>query len=385
MNANTNQIFFALIRSAIHGDQIGGTERAALSGEVLQSVLALSEKHDLAHLVGYALSSNAIAEQEQAQQLQMTQIKALYRYEQLRHALEELCGVLEDAQIPFMPLKGSVIRELYPEPWLRTSCDIDILVHEEDLDRAVAHLTAVGWSVRGNKNYHDISLYSPTGVHLELHFNIKENIDRIDAVLERVWEYSAPIDGKRYEYRQTNEFLLFHFFAHMSYHFVAGGCGVRPLLDISILQDRLTYDESAFAALCAAAGLTRFCACVAELIHVWFEGAAPTPLTAKMEAYIMSGGVYGIGANHVAVQRARRGGRLRYLCSRLFVPYRILKTRYPVLEKHKWLYPFMQVRRWFEALFGGRAKDVSRELKINQGISPEQVNEISLLLSEVGL
>ena len=49
---------------------------------------------------------------------------------------ENLCSAFEKAQIPFLPLKGSVIRKYYPEAWMRTSCDIDILVHDEDVGRA---------------------------------------------------------------------------------------------------------------------------------------------------------------------------------------------------------------------------------------------------------
>ncbi|MBO4954226.1 MAG: nucleotidyltransferase family protein, partial [Clostridia bacterium] len=36
--------------------------------------------------------------------------------------------------IDFMPLKGAVIRQYYPEPWMRTSCDIDIHVKKDRLE-----------------------------------------------------------------------------------------------------------------------------------------------------------------------------------------------------------------------------------------------------------
>jgi hypothetical protein len=51
----------------------------------------------------------------------------------MKHEFERICLVLEKAKIPHIPLKGSVLRKLYKEPWLRTSCDIDILVQEETL------------------------------------------------------------------------------------------------------------------------------------------------------------------------------------------------------------------------------------------------------------
>ena len=63
--------------------------------------------------------------------------KAVFRYEQLNYENERICMALEKAQIPFIPLKGSIIRKYYPESWMRTSCDVDVLVHEEDAEKAV--------------------------------------------------------------------------------------------------------------------------------------------------------------------------------------------------------------------------------------------------------
>lgn len=378
---------FKLLRLAICGGELLSSADRAFMCENGELLYKLAKSHDIAHLIAYALTEQNILNgtNEFFEKFKKEQLLAIYRHEGLQHELEELRRTLEAAKIPFMPLKGSVIRKFYPEPWLRTSCDIDVLVHEKDLDRAVAQLTAEKWVVQGDKNYHDISLYSPTGVHLELHFNIKENIAGIDAILERVWEHSAPIADKQYGHEQTNEFLMFHLLAHMSYHFVVGGCGIRPLLDIWILQNCLSYDQHGLDELCAAAGLTRFHACVTDLIRVWFEGSAHTPITAKMEAFIINGGVYGNQTNYLTVQQAKKGGKLRYILSRIFMPYDTLKHRYPVLKRHKWLYPLMQVRRWFSALLGGRAKNMGRELKVNKNVSRAQVSETTDFLSEIGL
>ena len=46
---------------------------------------------------------------------------AIYRYEKINYELNRLRSALNEAQIPFIPLKGSVLRQYYPEPWMRTS------------------------------------------------------------------------------------------------------------------------------------------------------------------------------------------------------------------------------------------------------------------------
>lgn len=46
---------------------------------------------------------------------------AIYRYEKINYELNRLRSALNEAQIPFIPLEGSVLRQYYPEPWMRTS------------------------------------------------------------------------------------------------------------------------------------------------------------------------------------------------------------------------------------------------------------------------
>ena len=82
----------------------------------------------------------------------------------LNHAAETMQAILEEACIDHIPMKGAVIRALYPQMWMRTSCDVDILIHEEDLDRATKAFVAHGYQMR-KRNYHDVSLFSQDGVH----------------------------------------------------------------------------------------------------------------------------------------------------------------------------------------------------------------------------
>lgn len=70
-----------------------------------------------------------------------------------------------------IPLKGAVLRYIYPAPELRTSSDIDVLVKEEDLESAVAAIENATDFKMLRKAYHDISMVN-SQVHLELHFTI---------------------------------------------------------------------------------------------------------------------------------------------------------------------------------------------------------------------
>ena len=73
-----------------------------------------------------------------------------------------------------MPLKGVVIRELYPEPWMRTSCDTDILVHRKDLKKAENVLINELEFVKQDESVYDVTLRSINGVTVELHYDLIE-------------------------------------------------------------------------------------------------------------------------------------------------------------------------------------------------------------------
>ncbi|MBQ8768974.1 MAG: nucleotidyltransferase family protein [Oscillospiraceae bacterium] len=378
------KILFSLLRAAVCSEPVADEVKNACTPDMLKQVYVLAKTHDLAHIPGQVLSQLKLPECEPLKRMTDATFMAVQRYVQLDYELTRICDALEQAKIPFIPLKGAVIRKFYPQPWMRTSCDIDVLVHEEDLERAVETLVSkLSYTTDHKKKYHDVWLFSPSGIHLELHFSILETMENIDQLLSRVWEFAAPVTP--YRYALSSDFLAFHLLAHMSYHFTGGGCGIRSLLDIFLLREQKVYDEAVLRGYLAQCGIEKFYDAVVELISVWFQGAAPTPLAEKMENYLLTGGMYGSEKKRIAIQQQRKGGKLKYLLDRLFMPYRELKIRYRVLEKCPILYPVMLVRRWIELLFGGRLSRSLTEAKTALKTQKGQSEEINDFLRQIGL
>ena len=385
MENKTENVMFFSIKSLFDESSLLSEP---LSEEELLALYALSKKHDVAHLVGMALKRQGLLpkESEIAKKFQKQQMIAMLRQERLDFELTQIRRVFEDAGIRFLPLKGAVLRSLYPTPWMRTSCDIDVLVDEQHLDACVVLLCEqLGYEAERERNYHDISLYAPSGVHLELHFNILEHMAQLDGELSRVWEFATPIGEGLSEHRLTNEYLLFHTVAHMAYHFCHGGCGIRPLLDLFLVREKLTVDEDVLRAHLSRCSLEDFYESVLALSEVWFGDGEPTALTAAMQEFLLSGGVYGSLENRVSVAQGAQGGKKKYLLRRIFLPYGDLCLQYPVLKKHRILTPICEVRRWFRILFGGRARRSMREIRISTSVSEEKIDRTSELMEKIGL
>ncbi len=382
----TFQFLLALIRYDLFQTPL--SDLPPLTEERLEQLYRLADKHDLAHLAGDALYKNKLLPKDSpaAAKFQKAQVVALYRYTRMEHERARIYEVLERTRIPFVPLKGLIIRPFYPQPQLRTSCDLDILIHREDLSKAIELLESeLNYTSEELAMLHDISLFSPSGVHLELHYSLDSPYDFLNGSLAEVWDYCSPISEDGYEHHQSPEFFMLHQVAHMATHFLDGGCGIRPLADLALLQSKLSYDETVLTALCQACGTDVFYEQIKQLSDVWFGNGLHNDVTQEMERFILIGGVYGSAQNNMEVRQQKHKSNFRYIMSRIFMPYRQLKQQYPILKKHKWLFPVLSVRRWFNLLLPSRRKRALGELASSSEHFENAQNHVSKLLSDLGL
>ena len=396
-----NNVISILINS-IKYEICGRTEEIVLpevSMRFFIDLFRLSKKHDIAPIVGDALNKCGAFEHlpvdiEESEREAIAKIKTkfdeqiftgVYRYENINNELKEIRRVLSESKIPFIPLKGSVIRKYYLEPWQRTSCDIDVLVKEKDADKASKVLAERLQYKINEKGQHDVSLFSPSNIHVELHFKLMDIEFKQVSVLRDIWNGGeiTPVSG--YEYRMSKElFLLYHIY-HMAKHFVHGGCGIKPFIDLWIIKNKIGFDGGKAQKMLQESGLLAFYERSIDLMSVWFEGKPHNSVTQEMEDYILQGGVYGTLEQQLAMSQNKKGGKFRHLLSKIFLSYEQMKVYYPSVKKCPILFPFYQVRRWFRILFCGGRKAAMNEIKANQNLSEEKKQAAKNLIDELGL
>ena len=380
------QILFALLRSAIRGTKLTESELKSYSTDMLQELLKISYKHDVIHLLVLGLKQNKLITKDN-EEIGKYLIKAMYRYERLRYEYDNLCSALEKAQIPFLPLKGSVIRKYYPEAWMRTSGDIDILVSVNDVEKAKTLLVdeyGYKYFVKGS---HDISLFAPANTHVELHYDLVEDgiANESATVLKNVWNHATVREGFRYWHEMSDEMFYFYHIAHMAKHFENGGCGIRPFIDLRILDTISEANTKKRDSLLEKGMLLKFADVSRKLSRVWFASEDYDLISHQMEDYILRGGVYGSNENRIMVQQRKKGGRFKYALSKIFVSYDVIKFHYPILQKYRWLTPFMEVRRWCKLIFCGHLKRTTQELSYNVRVSNDDAAYTQKFLNDIGL
>ena len=370
-----------LLRCALTGESPDTT----LSDEVLKALYLRADRYDLAHCVGYVLErASLLPKSDIGNAFRKKQMEAVWRTEQQTYESERIGAVLEQAGIAHIFLKGAVLRRLYPQSWLRTSVDVDVLVRKEEHEKAIALLCSKLGYTLGLRTPHDARLDFPSGQHAELHV-LLSGTESAKEVLSRAWETSIPVEGKLWERVLSPELFYVYHIAHMAKHFEQGGCGIRPLMDLWIMEQTMPRDEKATKELLCKAKLLAFSEAAECLKNHWFSGGEVSDLAQRMGDYILCGGVFGSVEKKVAVGQIKTGGRMKNFIARVFLPYETMAEMYPPLKTHRWRLPYYELCRWCRLLFHGSARSVWAELQSNQTISKEKIRTTELLLKDLEL
>ena len=289
--------------------------------------------------------------------------------------------------MPFIALKGSVIKNYYPEPWMRTSCDVDILVEPTKLDLATEILTNNLGYVVTSKGDHDVSFKTPSKAHIELHYKLFDSDAKKQekALFENVFSLSKLTKNSATYYEMPNEYFYAYHISHIAKHLRFGGCGVRAILDTYVLNNCLTFDETLKANLLEKAGLTTLASNIENLSKAWFGNGEENDVTSRLSEYILTGGIYGTFETKIKAQQSKKSSKFSYLLSRIFLPYSQLKFKYPKLEKCPILYPYYIVKRWFSLLNKNKRELAVREYTNVTKTENSSQEEVKKLLDDLNI
>lgn len=377
MNSAIRDELFALVRLGMGLN----TPLPDVTSEDCKEILQIAKRHSILPVVHQGLKISR-APDEFFKEADNALAKAVFQVLQQEDAMKRVGNALDSAGIPYIPLKGLILRKLYPRPDMRTSSDIDVLVREEELEHAVREIEQHAGFKAIKHNYHDVSMID-SRVHLELHFSIKENMENIDALLMKAWGYVLPSQNScRKEF--TSEFQLFHVIAHMSYHMVHGGLGIRPFLDLWLLRNKSEYDEKTLRGMCEECNILKFYEKSCSLVNSWMSGVQVDASLKQFEEFCLNGGVFGSSETVMASkQRTKRG--ISYLWGRVFMSREKLETEYPELKQKPYLLPSRQIKRWSRLLSKEKRTQARQELKDVRELDSKVVESFDELLISLGL
>ncbi|MGN1352903.1 MAG: nucleotidyltransferase family protein [Bacilli bacterium] len=115
--------------------------------------------------------------------------------QQLNH-IKEVSRILkrfQNEKIDVLVLKGLVIRDLYPNPTLRTMSDADIVVKETDLEKSKELMLDLGYEEHHSSPSHFVYV-KPGCLPIELHWNLADehffkNISMFEDGRDIIYQY----------------------------------------------------------------------------------------------------------------------------------------------------------------------------------------------------
>lgn len=230
-----------------------------------------------------------------------TDTRLRFTNKKIDDALISLTRLLQSRNIRFVVVKGQTIAALYPEPYCREPGDIDFYVWPEDFSRA-RHTIEAAWHIEMKESEEQHISFTYDGVLFEMHFLLlKLYSRRRQEAFDRMIAASRPtlIHVGDAEVPVLDEIPnIVYTFAHLWYHFVELGVGLRQLCDLAILINRsfpCDLDEKCLQARTASLIATldslemRGAFAIVECVMHDYLGLTRLPLPVSRSVQAMSG------------------------------------------------------------------------------------------------
>ena len=363
--------FLLIIKNTVLNKKIDFT------GMDLESLAKLFKFHSLIYLYVKALWDN---KQTVKSELLFEKQKEFMRCATQMAELDEIKNELNKEKIPYLPLKGSIIRTYYSDPAMRSMADLDILVHKDDVKKVKDILLKCGYETYISNEHasHDNFMKKPF-MEVEVHRKlVLENAHSYN-YLKDIWSY-AKKTGDSFEYRLDDNSFYIYYIMHSIKHFSHGGTGVRIFLDLYYMQKRdNTLDFNLISNTLFEYGYDKYELLLRDITSKIFNYDSEITLSSEEELileYIITSGTYGNIYHNVLTQVEDNSKRSKnkYVLNRLFPDYKTMKARNPVLEKAPFLLPFFWVTRLFKGLFHFKEHNSERKVA-KKNISQDAIDK----------
>ncbi len=310
------------------------------------------EKHCISNIVAYSLNKLNIDSPDDIK-LYFDEIvyQSVAKEAIIDVEINRVCDEFENRQIKFMPLKGFVIKNFYPQPDMRSMGDVDILV--EDNNKAVDVMISLGFNFKSSENLHDTYFKKPF-INVELHSSLfDEELTKLYSYFGKGFEKAELLADKKFTFKMTDENFYIFLIAHLAKHFKRTGTGIRSVMDIYVYLNshsdlNFDYINNELQAL----NLLKFEKNIKAIAFNWFKDNIIDDANA-VESYILSSGVYGTLLN-LELNRFLQNenqNKFKYFIKVIFPDLAYMSARYSQLKKRKYLLPAFWIIRIFQTIF----------------------------------
>ena len=308
--------------------------------------------------------------------------------------LEKVCKALDDKEVSYMKLKGSIIKRYYECPEMRTMGDADILIKLDEREKLQKACEEIGYFQVSETDHELIYESEEKKLSIEFHKWLIPSYNKDFYEYFGIgWDFAKKVEGKNSEYEMSDEDFFVYIFAHFAKHYRDSGVGIKYITDFYLVKKfkpdlDFEYINEKFEKL----QILKFWNNINRLLDVWFNDKESDEVVDYLTVKMFGSKTFGDETHRFksnALKDTNAGKskfwlKLKHLWNMVFLPYKSMKLIYPSLEKAPYLLPFMWIRRWIEVLLF-RRKNIKQNMKNIRSINEKEINEHKNELIFVGL
>ncbi len=291
---------------------------------------------------------------------------------------KRIFSYLEENGIWYMPLKGCIIKDLYPSVGMRQMADNDILFDSTYAKEVEQFFKASGYEATAGLGAHDI-YHKPPVYNYEMHrslFDVTHD-DTWKSYYDNIKERLLCKSGTNFEYYFSKEDFYIYNTVHAYKHFSSSGCGLRWLIDSYVLclkwEKELDWDY--ISRELTKLGIVSFEEKSRMLAKKLLEPSETEKELSGEELdllnYCIGSSTYGTKEQQVShkLQKIQQQGDItgktkwKYYVERIFPSQKKCESYYPFFAKHRWLKPVLVLYRLYRAVFV-KHKEIQEEIRI---------------------
>ncbi len=295
----------------------------------------------------------------------------------------ELCKVekvFTDAKIKFVPIKGIVIKKLYPKLGMRQFCDYDILIESSKSDLSKEKMKSLNYVVsrdriseeKAHSSIAVIDCHKSPIFNFELHKKLFHGVE--EGYFKNIWErvdfpYENPYKGKM----RDEDVYLYHL-AHLRSHLEErSGAGIRYLADHYLIKEKLLKKDDDtnryIKKILEEENLVDFEKEIDAVTYDLFSSPVDEVDFNALEAFLLYG-IHGSLENKANLG-VKKEGRVVFTLKRIFPPYTKMAEYYYSLKKFPILLPFYYVHRFFSILVNKSRRNAAKSEMRSAWVNPK--------------
>lgn len=307
----------------------------------------ISQFHSLSAIVCMGLESAGIADAS----FMEAKSKAIRKNILLDAERKIILDFMEQNKILYMPLKGVILKELYPKLGMRQMSDNDIYYDKSFQMQLCTFMKNRGYTAEsvGKKN-HDTYLKPPV-YNFEMHTELfPEKEKKLHDYYSKIQDRLIKDKINKYGFYLSDEDFYVYMTAHEYKHYFHGGIGVRSILDcyVYLKEKEKLLDWDFIRRQTDILGITEFEQKSRNLSKKVFEDPDHVCLSDEeremLEFYLLSG-THGT-RKHVIdyrieefTEKTGSTSKFRYILYRIFPPIEHYEQPYPFFYRHRILLP----------------------------------------------